>query len=515
MEKCFIKKRKEEEKIFVIGHKNPDTDSVVSAIVYSELKRNFGFDTVPAIANDVNPQTNFVLRKFKVKKPSIVNYAGIVAEEIMTKDPISIKVNQPLYHALKIMKENKIRFLPVLEEKGKVKGVITLKTLMSHLFSSLDRYKVVTSLSNIGRIFNKKIRENTLKEFKIVINDFDVKNSIVITDKKIKQFRNSNFYICCYKIRERKNVISVDKGIQDVLKLVLLSSPVGLIARNYEQISISERIEKIKEKLKERNFLLVFSNKLEGIITRKDLLRAKRKKFILVDHNELDQSIEGMEQADIIEIVDHHRIKAPETLYPIKVLCEPLGSTSTIIGKLFMLERIKPTKTQASLLISGILSDTLFFSSPTTTREDKNILGWLNKFAKLNIKKFFKQMCEASELLLYVKNTEELIKKDFKYYDTNRGKIGISQIETTDFNLFFEREEEIKETLKKIKEKENLYLISLMVTHVLEKKSIILLYAEKDVVRKIPYKKIKENIFEEKIVSRKKELLPLFLEILK
>jgi manganese-dependent inorganic pyrophosphatase len=255
------------------------------------------------------------------------------------------------------------------------------------------------------------------------------------------------------------------------------------------------------------------SNQLVGVITRSSFFQKTQKKMILVDHNEPLQTIEGIKDVEITEIVDHHRIATFQTQKPITFINMPVGSTSTIIALQYKNYKVTPTKKIASILISGILSDTVILKSPTTTEIDKNILKWLNQFAKLDYKKFANDFFKAGSLI-DPKKIKEIINSDFKNFEINKNKIGIGQIETVGTSEILKYKKTFLKYLNNIYSSQNYDFIGLIISDISIQSSLMMFFTDKKNENKIPWNKIENNLFELKnILSRKKQVLPVLTTV--
>lgn len=434
---------------YVIGHKNPDADSICSAIAYAEFKRKLGFKNIKAArAGEINEQTKFILNYFKQKEPVYLKDSYRRAKDIMTTKVFFVRENDSLKKAIDLINKYNIRFLPVISNKN-TKEIVGILTLL-----------------DIAKYFVKKIAENKIGK---------------IIDAKV-------INIC-----DEADVCLEDESIKDLEEKIIKSKSKGLIV--------------INEK-----------NEFRGIITKTNLIEPSKTQFILVDHNELAQALDGIEEAEIIEVIDHHRLAPFHTLYPITFINEPVGSTSTIVAGLYKKSKLNPTKTIAGLLLSGILSDTLCLKSSTTTNKDKEMAKWLSKICKIKInfiERKFNEISIVKKSTIFEKSPAEIIKEDFKIYSPKNKKIGLGQVEIFDFNKFYENMDKIKEELDRIKEKEDFNFVGMIITNVSKGDSLLLCVGDKDIVDRIPWPKLQSNLYELKgIVSRKKQIAPTLLQII-
>ena len=446
----MIKTKEEnlDKMIYVIGHKNPDTDSVVSAIAYAELKKKLGFKAVAARAGEMNEQTKFVLNYFKQEEPLLVKDLYLRAEDIMTKKVIFINESDSVEKAIKEMEKSKIRYLPLIKNNKEIIGIVS--------FEKLADYFLIETIK----------KKNTLK----------------ILKKKASEFCDKEFNLC------------------------------------YEEDTEKELNEKLL-KSKFGSILVVDKKKhLRGIITKTDLLKAENKKVILVDHNEFSQAVEGIENAEILDVVDHHRLAAFTTLYPINFLLEPVGSTSTIVFEIYKKNNLNPDKKIAGLLLCGIISDTLNLTSTTTTEKDKKAVSEISKICDIKpefIWKKFEEISKKEIEKILQEPAEKIIENDFKIYE-NKKKIGLGQLEINekDFHKIKDKEEELIKAMENLRKEKGFNFIGIVVTDNKKLNSLLLCSGERDFLELLPWPKISENLYELKgIFSRKKQIAPVLLQI--
>ncbi|MCD6464682.1 DHH family phosphoesterase [Candidatus Woesearchaeota archaeon] len=434
--------------IYVIGHKNPDTDSVVSAISYAALKRELGVKNVkPARAGLVNEQTRWVLNYFKQKPPVLIQDISPKAKHLMTKKVIYVKHGDSLKKAIKLLDENNIRMLPVLQD-GKPVGVITLLDF-AHFFI------------------------NSLKQ------DY----------KRLRELVQTKVLNACDK---RITTCNVEEPKKQVMEKLLKSKHGSVLVLNNNQ-------------------------ELVGVITKTNLLKPVDIEVILVDHNEPGQAVDGIEEVQVLEIIDHHRIATFQTSQPIRFINQPLGSTSTIIALLYKSHGLQPSKTIAGLLLAGLTSDTLCLRSSTTTSEDKSIAKWLEKLSGLTVKFFdenYKKIALAQQEKALQSSILDLLKKDFKTYTADGKTIGISAVEVVSFDMFFERVKDIEKALQQLMIEKKLYAMALLVTNILKGDSILICQAPSQVLDLLPWPELQEHVFELKgVTSRKKQVAPVLISI--
>ncbi len=287
---------------------------------------------------------------------------------------------------------------------------------------------------------------NLLNLARYIIEKFSIK-------KQKKSKLDNSLKISCYEICDKKiNFCFEDSFEKEIEKKLLNSKSGGLVVLNKEGY-------------------------LKGVITKTNLLKPRNDQLILVDHNEISQAIDGAEEAKILEVIDHHRLNAFTTLYPIHFVSEPIGSTCTIISFMYKRNKVKPRKKIAGLLLSGILSDTVGLTSKTTTEKDKEIVRWLTKVSNINsdsITKKFADITKAQGEAAFEKTSRELIEEDFKLFIIKDKRLGLGHVEVTKFDRFYEKKKEIEEELIKMKKEQDYYLVGLIITNIIKRDSLLL-----------------------------------------
>lgn len=434
--------------IYITGHKNPDTDSVVSAIAYANLKNKTGKENYFAsVAGDINAETKFVLALAKQTEPKHMLDFSIKAKEIMTKKVICAYETDSLEKAVKLMESKNIRHLPIIKKNNEIIGIVSFENLADNVLKNIIQHKQ---------------SEKILKE-------------------ELKQFCEKNFDFCF--------LLSPEKEVKEKI----LKSKYGSL------IVITE------------------DNKIKGIITKTNLLAKQKPQVILVDHNELSQAAEGIEDAEILEVVDHHRVSFTN-LFPINFSIKPLGSTSTVIFERYSSERVTIDKKIATLLLGGIISDTLNLTSDTTTQQDKEAIKILEKIAnqkKDAIWKTFEEITkkEAEKIMSYDAN--KIVHNDFKVFN-DKNKIGLAQIglDEKSREKLLKRKDELLSELERMKNEEKFDFVGLILTNVEEKNSIMLCKGNSNFLEKLPWLAKQKDFYElPGIVSRKKQIAPVLLQI--
>jgi len=544
------------KKIYVIGHKNPDTDSVVSAIAYAELKCALGETNVfPARGGKLNLQTEYILGRFNIPQPEFLTDLIPKVKNHMSEEPVTLPLNTPLWDAMQILTSNKFRMIPLVDENKRYVSTLHYNTFAENMLKKIDPQKnsiISTSEANLVKtlraqqvvardpddIFSAQIvvaasEVETLREY---IDVMPAENSIVIVGDRIDIQR--------YVIEKgvRALIVSAGKMVTREIKELAAERGVALIITPFNSASTSwlvlhsipvknagdtslkpigadEYIKNIRERFSDspsRSLPVVDDEmKVRGVLSQSDLMKEPNVGVILVDHNELSQGVDGIESIRIFEIIDHHRLGNPPTSYPITFINKPVGSTSTIIAGLYRDFKIPVKKEIASILLGGILSDTLILRSATTTDIDRDTAEFLSQITDLSIEDFGREIVTASSLISR-KPVDEIIDMDMKKYNEGAHSFTVSQVEVNDPDEIMERAGNILSHLADIAETKGYLFCSLLVTDLTRFSSYLFIQGKDEFIKKIEYPKFADHIYLLKdVLSRKKQLMPYISDIIK
>jgi len=547
--------------ILVIGHKNPDTDAICSAIGYAEFKRRTGMpEAVAARCGDTNDRIDFVLRTFGMLAPKFVADVSPKISDVMQRRVLSVRPESTAAEALRLMDEKNLRLLPVLDESRKCRGLLSLFKLSKFLFPAVsiaadkehNSREVLSSLVSLARTldgqllvgFDTEPEEELilmigamgLESFAARLEKYPPRKSCVIVGDR--------WDIQNVAIREGVRLLIVTGGIGVEPKTVeaaqknnvsVITSPhdtatTASLCRaavsvrhvlNEEFLCFRENapLAAVREEAMSSGYLAfpVLGNEGEtvGILSKTDFLKPVTRKLILVDHNELSQAVQGADEVEIIEIIDHHRIGAFATQQPILFRNEPVGSSCTIVADCFFRHGVELPSDIAGLLLAGVVSDTLNLTSPTTTARDTEILKKLEELSGVNARDFTEKLF-ASGSLLTLKPAPQAIATDCKEYAELGAKFSVAQIEEIGFEQFWKRKDELLEALDKYREKRNYLFSALLVTDVTTQSSLLLVMGDEKFVKRINYPRLEPGIYELRdVVSRKKQLLPFLTHCLR
>ena len=519
------------KRIYVIGHKNPDTDSIASTIALAELKNALGIEVEPKRLGSLNEETKFATKYFDVEAPDVMYDARTKLGDIDLDEPITINQNASCNDAYKSISKSSTKTVFVVED-NKLLGVVSISDLTSIRLMNKSEREVLLSKSSVdviakdlnGEILNKA---NYDANGKIVIyndNIEDISKCIVIVDSldhlKKSIDKNPSLIIFVGKL-EDKNIINNDISLlqtsmpmEDVVITLTEAIPVSLVmTKNYVSYNSNEYVEDVASKIistRYRSYPVVDDNgKLLGSVSRYHLLNYKKNSFILVDHSSSNQSIDNLDHADVIEVVDHHNIGDIQTIMPINYRNQICGCTSSIIYQMFKENNIKPTKKAAGMMLSAIISDTLYFISNTTTVFDINAANELAELAEVDLNDYARKLLAASVNLTSV-DIKDLIERDLKYYDLFGNKVAIA---STNYNKMSEiqpRINEFKDKLLEYQKAKGLDLLIMMFTSVRADGTMFIFFGQKsNVMFNILETTFDSNSgFDTTILSRKQELVP-------
>ena len=537
------------ESVYVFGHRNPDTDSVCAAITLSYLKRKLGINAIPAILSSVNRETKYALNYFNVKEPIFLNDVKLKVKDLdysvgyMATEDISI------YDAYHKMASVGISKIPIVDKDKKILGIVSMKDIaeacLNGDYSKIDTYyknilstiegTKITKYDNVikGKLIIPGYRSTTfINEIKLTSND------IIITGNR--------YSILEYAINSKVKLIVVSDGIEvkpELLKIAkankvnIISTKLSALdainkfnfCNNVASIINTSKIHTVNENDDLRSFIAsaektkytyypIVDNhqKCLGIIKYSEVGYHHKKQVILVDHNSYEQSAIGLEEADILEIIDHHNIANIGTSHPINFRNMPVGSSNTIIYLMYKENGIKIPKDMAGLMLSGILSDTLILNSPTTTNIDRDAVNHLARIAKVNYKKYGFDMIGYGTKLIG-KTKEEVLYNDFKRYPTDDGTIGLGQIFTTNIAELEKDRKGYIEMLNNVERTNDYKFVALFVTDII-KNGTYVYYSNggKEILQKaLNTEEMSEGLYLPNILSRKMQILPAILDIMK
>lgn len=530
-------------KIYITGHKNPDTDSICSALALSELKNKMGDNTEAIRLGNINRETQFVLNYFGVKPPRLKTSIKPQVHDLDIDPAYCVSPGISMASAMELIQKNNINSLPVVNDSDKLIGIVSLSNIASTYMEIWDdsiigrsnttfeniievlRAKIIYQPQNMrpmdGKMAVKAIKnQNLIKKGDIVIvgDDRDDQESVIKSDISLMILTiSTEVDDNILELAKNHNVAIITTGLSTfmVARILPQSVPVEYVMTKDDLVVFhkDDTIDEVRDKMSQSRFrsypVLDSKGQVIGNISRYHLISRERKKLILVDHNEKNQSIEDIDTAEIVQIIDHHRIANIITSNPIHFRNEPVGSTATIISEMFFENGIKPSRETAGLLCAAIISDTLLFKSPTATDTDKYILEKMRKIAAIDVEDFAMQMFKAGTSLEGQK-ADELLKSDVKDFSIENKHVRVCQIFTMDLDSIKNIEDELKESMRNSLEKNLCDTFILMITDIFREVSEVIVLGEfEDAVARKFGKELKNNRFiSEGLLSRKKQLIP-------
>lgn len=543
-----------EKTVYIIGHKNPDTDAIASAVGYATLKNLLGFKNYKAArAGHLNPQTAYIFNKFNLPRPEYFQDLQPKVKYYMPKEFETVDENVPVWEALGRMESTGLRVLPVTDRNGKYQSLLHYSAFAQKILTVLNPEKprpLATSISLIQKTLNAQpvisntddakllkytilVGSSSLESFADRLKSHETENVIVIASNRedlIKLTIENNVKLLIltsgFVLNKELRTLAEQHGVSVIISpyrtsptsmLIAYSMPVSVIG-DLEIVPVhpDDTLTKIQAALKNSpcRYLPVVDehNVVVGVISEHNLVLEPNVEFILVDHNEMSQAIDGIENYKILEVIDHHRIGTLSTAYPITFINKPVGSTSTLITNLFKEYRVSIPKDIASLLLCGILSDTLGLASATTTDFDREIAEYLSSITNLDIKELSSEILLAGSKITGRK-PDELVAQDMKVYNDSKVTYTISQIEVGNTKEILDHKEEFLSELE-LQRKANKALFSaILVTDITQLSSILLLSADDEFKPFVTFPKLEESVYYlQGVVSRKKQLVPLIAE---
>lgn len=543
-----------EKTVYIIGHKNPDTDAVVSAVAYAKLKNLLGMENYKAArAGHLNPQTAYIFDKFGVPRPEYLPDLVPKVKFFMQNEVETVPENSSIWEAIGLMEKNENRVMSVVDKEGKYRSLLHYSGFAKGVLSILNpekKHRFPTTISLISKTLNaqpifiagnaedtfkasihvasssietfeKRLDAHSSEDIVVIASDRKDIHKICIEHKVKLLITTSNCVIDKeLKSLAEKNGVSVivsPYSTAPTSMLIAYSMPVSFMGdTEIKTVNINDTVSKIKDIFKEAHckYLPVVDNenKVIGMISEHDLMKEPNIEVILVDHNEMSQAVEGVEHYKIQEVVDHHRIGAIPTKNPITFINRPVGSTSTQIAGMFQEHKIALPKDIASLLLCGILSDTLILQSATTTNVDREMAEYLSSITDLDIKDI------GNEILIAGSNVSgrdagELVRQDLKEYAEGKIVYTVSQIEVGNTKEVLSRKDEFIKELEIESRSRKALFSCLLVTDITTLSSIMLIHCDPKFEQFINFPKQEDNAYYlQGVVSRKKQLIPLITE---
>jgi manganese-dependent inorganic pyrophosphatase len=536
--------------VLVIGHRNPDTDAICSAIGYAEFKRRTDLKTaVAARCGETNERIDFVLRTFGVPPPVFVTDVSPRVRDVMHPNTIAVSPRTSVVEALGIMDERNIRVLPVLDQERRCIGLMSVFKASKFFFPSINRIfdsrRVLATIRALSRVLGARMisafdpdREEDLvlmvgamkpASFAARLPNYAPEKLIVVVgDREDIQLLAAQARVRVIVITGGFNVSEEVRHMAQRNEVSLLLTPHDsattamlcraaisvehLLREDFLSFSADETIETAKPLAAASQFqafpVVDDDKRVIGMLSKSDFLKQVNRRLILVDHNELTQAVHGADKVEILEVIDHHRLGGFSTAQPILFRNEPVGSTSTIVAECFFRQKVDMPVSIAGLLLAGLVSDTLNLTSPTTTERDAKVLAELEKRCGVNATQFTEKLFSAGSVLTS-KPVPQAITADCKEYTEAGRRFTVAQIEEIGFQAFWQRQPEIAKALEEQREEGKYVFCALFITDVVHQTSLLLVAGPAPLLAAIQYPQTAPGVYEMKdVVSRKKQLLP-------
>ncbi|MCH6256911.1 putative manganese-dependent inorganic diphosphatase [Puniceicoccaceae bacterium K14] len=549
-----------QDNTYIIGHKNPDADAICSAIAYAELKKQQGHKGfIPARCGNTNARIDTILNKFNQPLPIFLGDLSPTVSDIMVRNVVKIKEGATISEALELIDRHDVRSIPVTNEDNILKGYVSVFQMGDYFIPKLNEPKAMrqvnTSISNVVKALKADVKHvvkgDSVEDMFVKIGAMDIRSFgkftgssaipaeqtiVVVGDRWDIQQRSIQIGVRLLVITGSLGVdpevieMAKDNGVSVIISpfdsattawTIRTASQVDkLYEREYISFGPNELLKKVSKRIANTNvpaYMVVGEDgKLVGLFSKTDILKPTRTNIILVDHNELGQAVQGAADVNITEIIDHHRLGNVGTQQPILFINDPVGSTCTIIADLFRRSEIDPTPEIAGIMMSGIISDTLNLTGPTTTPRDGEILAWLEGISGVTANDLAHEIFSSGSIIISM-TPDEVIRADQKIYQEGDFKYSVSQIEELGFNNFWDKVDELSAALNDFRVAEELTFACVLVTDINKHNSLLVVSGDEDFIDAITYPAVeKGRIYELKgVVSRKKQLIPFITSTIK
>lgn len=537
---------------YVIGHRSPDADSICSAISYANFKRAMGFNAVAARCGPINNETRYALDYFKMDAPVLIQDLYPRVKDVALECKTIVRQHDTLRHLGEVMRKNEATSIPVVDSKGELVGIVTVGDLAKRYFLELGlqslvdlrvRYRdiiqaveakvLVSGDENAFIEGNVRIFAGSVETTRELVKEKDI---VLVGDRGVASLRmclelgvsclviTGNCRVHPEIIEEAQKlgtfILSTPYDTYTVGRLINQCVPIRRIMHPepicFKPMDLLSDIKGVMDQYRFRNYPVVENGQLVGIVSADEIMLPERERVILVDHNERGQAIEGIEDAKIIEIVDHHRLGGVQTSEPIFIHQEPVGCTCTIIANMYWQNDVDIPPTIAGLLLSAIISDTVLFKSPTCTPKDKKTAEKLAEIAGVNLKEYGLAMLRAGAGI-GGKTPVEIIKTDLKEFNIGDYKIVVSQISVMDPQEVLDIEDKLIEAMKENCDREGFDMHLMMVTDILEEATYLLFCGSPRTLIGEAFKKDAsgKHVYLPGVMSRKKQIIPPLSEAVK
>ena len=529
-------------RIYVTGHRNPDTDSIAAAISYAALRNALGDrDYTAAHLGHISDETKRLLDRFGFQEPVTISNVRTQVRDLDFDTPPALNSSVTMDRAWHIMRDQNISAMPIINEDGTLYGMLSAGDIAAYSMRTIsDRHVDALPLFNLLSVIEGRILKDGAEQVDRVSGVvtialpqscdnllFSDPDSIILCGNQPDMIRRAlDIGVQCIILCQtdvdpawlenagKTCVISTPLDASRVARLVYQAIPISRPCQTKDMVSfhLDDYIDDVREVVLESRYrcypVLDENEKVVGTLSRYHLLRPRRKRVVLVDHNELAQAVPGLEQAEILEIIDHHRLADIQTTQPIRVRNEPVGSTTTIITNMYQEHGVMPSPNMAGLMAGAILSDTVMFKSPTCTKRDIAMAERLARIANVSLKELGNLIFAASSA--GDKSAEDLCFADFKEFHIADHYLGVGQVTSLDSAKVLERKDELLAVMATKLEQQHYDMIALMVTDVLMEGTNLLFIGNDDTIRAAFSVEPKDNaVFLPGVMSRKKQIIPM------
>ena len=528
--------------IYVTGHRNPDTDSIVAAMAYTALRNALGDrEYEAACLGHVSDETQIVLNRFGFAPPKRIHSMHTQVRDLEFDTPPVFSAAVTMGRAWKILEQQSgVSAIPVANDDGTLYGILSREDVANYNMSLVNAgYLDAVPLFNLLSVLEGKVLNEAGENTDLISGEVTVAlpqsrenllfhrtDAVVLCGHQPEMIRRALemnvacLVLCQTELSEELRqmptktcIISTPHDAYRAMRLIFQSTPINRICRTEDLICfhLEDRVEEVRERMLKHRYssypVLDENEKVVGVLSRYHLLRPRRKRVVLVDHNEASQSVPGLEEAEILEIIDHHRLADIQTTNPIYVRNEPVGSTNTIIAGMFQDRGLMPSEKMAGMMAAAILSDTVMFKSPTCTDRDIKTAERMARIANVSLEELGREIFSAS---VGARTAKELLFSDYKEFHIAGHGLAVAQITCVDSPKMLERKEEFMALMRKNVKEKDLSMMILMLTDVLMEGTQILYLGDDEVIQQAFNVSPKDNtVFLPKVMSRKKQVIPM------
>ena len=531
--------------IYVIGHKNSDLDSIASAYAYAQLLRMQGEEeAIPARNGVLKPEVRFTLERYQVAPPEALEDVYLQVRDVMRRGVISAYIDQPLLEAGQLLQEHDRRSMPVIDTENKVRGIIATEDFAKLFFNDLDTRsvnRIPLNRDNLVRTLRGRVLVEGRRKLgnRVIVGAMEAETMadyiepgclVVLGDREDAQLKaiengaaalviTGDLLVSARALAAAQKhgvlVISTAHHTFTAVRLINLSiSTQDIMNREFDFCHPEDQMTQVQATLARRRSLPVVDaeGKLAGYLSRTDLLNARPKRVVLVDHNEQSQAVDGLDEAELLGIIDHHRIADVHTNKPIMFRADPVGCTGTIIVGLYHEASMTIPREVAGLLLAGLLYDTLILRSPTSTARDERVAAELAEITGEDIEQYGQELFAAAASDLSARSPESLLTADFKEFAVGDKKFAIGTVETASPATIEKRIPELLSTMQRLAQERGYSSFLFMIVDIINMQCRLLVWggerAVADVLR-VPLEADGHTLVVDNLVSRKKQLVPL------